>query len=90
MRKTNPDDSATGMKQLGATLPRTGWFPVGQLRKCHGKELVQADEVLELVVATMLGHTAPEGTHGQIGHELRKHELALVHTGPSRDCAKAP
>ncbi len=36
----------------------------------------------------MLGNTAPKGAHGQIGHELRKHELALVHTGPSRRSAK--
>jgi hypothetical protein len=36
----------------------------------------------------MLGHAPAKGAHGQIGHELRKHELALVHTGPSRRCAK--
>ena len=63
-------------------------FPVGQLRKRHSKELIQAREVLDLVLATMLGNTAPKGAHWQIGHELRKHELALVHTGPSRNCAK--
>jgi hypothetical protein len=36
----------------------------------------------------MLGHTPSESSHGQISHELRKHELALVHAGPSRNCAK--
>ena len=43
-------------------------FPVGQLRKGHGKELVQAREVLDLVLAAVLGHATPEGAHGQIGH----------------------
>ena len=61
---------------------------VGQLRECHSEELVQAREVFDLVVATVLGHTPSESSHGQISHELRKHELALVHAGPSRNCAK--
>ena len=63
-------------------------LPVGQLRKCHGKELVQAREVFDLVVAAVLGNTPAKGAHRQIGHELRKHELALVHTAPSRKRAK--
>ena len=61
---------------------------IGQLRKCHGEELVQTREVLDLVVAPMLGHTPAKGTHWQIGHELRENKLALVHTGPSRCRAK--
>jgi hypothetical protein len=40
------------------------------------------------VVALVPGNAPAKGTHGQIGHELRKHELALVHTGPSRCSAK--
>jgi hypothetical protein len=36
----------------------------------------------------MLGHTPAKSAHGQIGHELRENELALVHTGPSRCPAK--
>jgi hypothetical protein len=63
-------------------------LPVGQLRKRHGKELVQAREVFALVVVTMLGHAPAKSAHGQIGHELRKHKLALVRTGLSRSCAK--
>ncbi len=61
---------------------------IGQLRECHGEELVQAREVFDLVVAPMFGHTPAKGAHGQIGHELRKNELALMHIGPSRGCAK--
>jgi len=63
-------------------------LPVSQLRKRHGKELVQAREVFDLVVAAMLGHTTSESSNGQIGHELRKNEVTLVHTGPSRERAK--
>jgi hypothetical protein len=58
------------------------------LRKGHGKELVQTREILDFVVSPVFGNTASKSAHGQIGHELRKHELALVHTDPSRKCAK--
>jgi hypothetical protein len=34
------------------------------------------------------GHTAAKRAQRHIRHELRKHELALVHGGPSRDNAK--
>jgi hypothetical protein len=61
---------------------------VSQLRKRHGKKLVRAREVLDPVVAAMVGHTPAKGAQCQIGHELRKHELALMHTGPSRCSAK--
>jgi hypothetical protein len=63
-------------------------LPIGQLRERHGKELIQTREVFDLVVAAMLGHTPAKGAHGHMGHELRKHELALVHIGPSRSRAK--
>ena len=63
-------------------------LPVGQLRKRHSKELIQAREVFDLVIAPVPGNTSAKGAHGQIGHELRKNELALMHTGPSRCSAK--
>ena len=59
-----------------------------QLRKRHGEELVQTRGIFDLVIPSMLSHARAKGTHGQIGHELRKHELALVHAGPSRISAK--
>jgi hypothetical protein len=58
------------------------------LRKRHSKELIQALEVFDLVIAPVPGNTSAKGAHGQIGHELRKNELALMHTGPSRCSAK--
>ena len=80
--------SPTGQRLPQVDLDIAQGLPVGQLRKGHGEELIQAGEVLDLVLATMLGHAAPKGAHGQVGHELRKHELALVHADPSRRCAK--
>jgi hypothetical protein len=62
---------------------------VGQLRKGHGEELVQAREVLDLVFAPMLGYTATKRAERQIEHELRKYELAFVH-GFGRKSAKNP
>src|ERR1035437_1884890 len=63
-------------------------LPVGQLRKRHGEELIQAREVLDLVLALMGGHAASKRAQSQVGHELRENELALVHSGPSRESAK--
>ena len=61
---------------------------VGQLGECHGEELIQAREVLDLVFAVVVGHTAPKRAQWQIEHELRKYELALVHDGLGRESAK--
>ena len=63
-------------------------LPVSQLGKGHGEELVQAGEVLDLVFAPMVGHTAPKRAQWQIKHELRKYEFALVHGGFGRKPAK--
>lgn len=63
-------------------------FSKGQLRKRHGKKLIQTREVLDLVIASMRRHTPAKCAQRQIYHELRKHELALVHGDPSRDDAK--
>ena len=63
---------------------------VGQLREGHGEELVQTREVIDLVFASVIGHTAAKHTQRQIPHELRKYELALVHGGFWRKSAKNP
>ena len=63
-------------------------LPIGQLGESHRKELVQAREVLYLVLASVVGHTASKRAQGQIEHELRKYELALVHDGFGRKPAK--
>src|SRR5665647_1028114 len=61
---------------------------VGQLGECHGEELVQTREVLDLVFAPMVGHAASKHAQWQIEHELRKYKLALVHGGFGRKPAK--
>lgn len=63
---------------------------VSQLGECHGEELVQAREVFDLVLPSVIGHTAAKRTQWQVNHELRKYELALVHGGFGRESAKNP
>ena len=53
----------------------------GQLGKGHREELIQAGEVLDLVFAPMGRDAAAKRAQRQVRHELRKHELALVHDG---------
>jgi hypothetical protein len=61
---------------------------VGQLSKGHGQELVHAGEVLDLVIASVSGHTSAKSAQRQKRHKLRENKLALVHGGPLRDDAK--
>jgi hypothetical protein len=63
-------------------------FSVGQLGKSHGQKLIHAAEVLDLVIAAVLGDATAKSTHWQKSHELRKNQLALVHGGPLLVCAK--
>ena len=64
-------------------------FPIGQLRKRHSEELIQAGKILDLVLAPMGGHAAPKGSQRQIGHELRENEFALMHRSFRRIAAKS-
>ena len=61
---------------------------IRQLGEGHREELVQTTEVLHFVFAPMGGHATAKCAQRQIRHELRKHERALVHGGPSRNNAK--
>jgi hypothetical protein len=63
-------------------------FAVSQLGECHGEELIQVREVFDLVLASVVGHTAAKRAQRQVEHELRKYELALVHGGFERKSAK--
>ena len=65
-------------------------FPIGQLGECHRKELIQTREVVNFVIAPIFGYAAAKGAQRQVRHELRKHELALVHSGQMRIRAKDP
>jgi hypothetical protein len=61
---------------------------VGQLGKGHGKELIQASEVLNFEVALMGCHAAAKGAQWQMRHELSENEFALMHGGSMRKRAK--
>lgn len=65
-------------------------LPISQLSECHSKELIQAGEVLNFVIAPMLGYAAAKGAQGQVCHELRKHEFALMHKSHLRKSANDP
>lgn len=45
-------------------------------------------EVLDLVVATVLGDATLKSAQEQARHELRENKLALVHGSPLREDAK--
>ena len=61
-----------------------------QLRKGHREELIEAREFLHLVIAPMGGDTAAKRGERQMGHDLRKHEHALMHGSLRRISAKGP
>ena len=63
---------------------------LSQLSKGHREELIQTRKVLDLVLASVIGHTAAKRAQRHIDHELRKYELALVHSGFGRKSAKNP
>jgi hypothetical protein len=58
------------------------------LSKGHGQELVHAGEILNLVIASVLGNAAAKRAQWQKRHELRENKLAVVHEGPLRADAK--
>ncbi len=57
--------------ETGDNLDVAQRLAVGQLGEGHGEELVQTREVLDLVFAVVLGHTAAKCAQRQIEHELR-------------------
>jgi hypothetical protein len=61
---------------------------VGQLSKGHGQELIHAGEVVDLVIASVLGNAAAKRAQRQERHELRENKLAVVHASPLREDAK--
>jgi hypothetical protein len=52
---------------------------VSQIYEGHGKELIQASEVLDFEIVLMASHAAAKSAQWQMCHELREHKLALMH-----------
>ena len=63
-------------------------FACGQLGKGHGEELIQTRELLDFVVAPVRRNTTPKRGEWQMGHDLCKHEHALMHGSLWRIAAK--
>ena len=57
---------------------------VGELGKVHGQELIQTRKIFDFVIARVARHAARECSLGQVRHELRKYEFALMHECASR------
>ena len=57
---------------------------VGQLREGHREKLIQAGELLNLVIAPVPCNTSTKRAQRQQCHELRENKLALIHGGPLR------
>lgn len=64
-------------------------FSIGQLRKCHGEELIQTGKILDLVLAPVGCYTSSKGSQWQIRHDLRENEFALMHRSLWRIFAKS-
>jgi hypothetical protein len=63
-------------------------FSVGQLRKGHREKLVYICEILDLVIAPVLGHVPPKCAQQQECLELKENELTLVRGDRLRADAK--
>ena len=61
-----------------------------QLGEGHREELVEAGELLHLVIAPMCCHAAAKRRQRQMRHDLCEHEHALMHGDLLRLPAKAP
>lgn len=71
---------------LGAAQGRA----VGQFGQSQGEELNQAGDILDRVLAPMVGHIPAKSAQWQIVHELKETELALVYGCFARKSAKNP
>ena len=81
------DAADTQVIELGGLRAQTGFdvaqtLAKGQLRKGHRQVLIQTSEPLDLVMSTIMRHTATKSRQRQMFHQLRKHQLACMHQLP--------
>jgi hypothetical protein len=86
-RRTNPEMIKLGTLCTQAYFDVPQAFPIAQLCEGHAQELIQAGEGLHFELAPIAGDATAEGSQRQMLHQLRKHQLALVHRWPPRDSA---
>src|SRR5579885_39476 len=65
--------------QAGLDIPKT--LAIGQLRKGNRQKLIQVRKGQSRIADCTPRYTSPKRVQGQMIHELREHELALVHEG---------
>ena len=63
---------------------------ISQLRKGHGKELIEASKVFDLVMTPVFRNASREGVKGQVVHNLSENEFAVVHLDSPKKSLGAP
>ncbi len=63
---------------------------ISQLRKGHGKELIEASKVFHLVMPPVFRNASREGVKGQVVHNLSENEFAVVHLDSPKKSLGAP
>ena len=63
---------------------------ISQLRKGHGKELIEASKVFDLVMTPVFRNASREGVKGQVVHDLSENEFAVVHLDSPKKSLGAP
>jgi hypothetical protein len=85
-RAPDPQMIELGGLRSQARLNIAQALAVRQLRKGHAQVLIQTRGALDLVLAGVVRHTATKSAERKMAHQLRKHELALMHGAiPRRD-----
>ena len=93
-RATDPQMIELGGLRSQTRLNIAQALPVRQLRKGHAQVLIQTREALDLVLAVVKSHAPTKSAERKMAHQLRKHELALMHRATPRQlprsrCARA-
>ena len=63
---------------------------ISQLRKGHGKELIEASKVFDLVMTPVFRNASREGVKGQVVRNLSENEFAVVHLDSPKKSLGAP
>jgi len=86
-RRANPEVIKLGVLGAQAGFDVAQALAKGQLCKRHAQKLVQTREQLDLAFASIPGHASAKRRQRKVLHQLREHQLALVHRSSPRSCA---
>src|SRR5229473_891729 len=85
--RTNSEVIELGTLCAQANLDVPKALSVGQLREGHAQELVQAGKRLHFKLTVITCHATAKSGQRKMLHELREHQLALVHRSTLRNAA---